>query len=79
MSVRCKFTVTSITRRKHWDKSKGDIFDVKLSPVSGGSEENKAFYEATPSGGIEFGTINQAAAESMELGKDYYIDISPAP
>lgn len=78
MSVRCKFVVSSITRRKHWDKSKGDIFDIEMNPVSSGSDENKAFYEATPSGQIKFGTVNQAAAEQLELGAEYYVDITPA-
>ena len=79
MSVRCKFTVISVTRRKHWDRAKGDLFDIEMHPVSSGSDENKAFYEATPNGAIKFGTVNQAAAESLELGAEYYIDISPAP
>lgn len=78
MSVRCKFKVVSITRRKHWDSAKGDLFDISMSPVSGGSEENKAFFDSTPSGEIKFGTINQAAAEALTLGGEFYVDITKA-
>jgi hypothetical protein len=39
MAVRCKFVVQSVTRRKNWDKSKSDLFDVKLTPVTSGSPE----------------------------------------
>lgn len=77
MTVRAKFTVTSITRTKHWDKAKGDIFTVRLSPVTGGSEENKAFYEATPGGSMEIGTINEEAVKSFPLGGAVYIDFTP--
>lgn len=47
MSVRAKFKVEEITRRKHWDKEKGEIQTIKLQPVTSGSEENKAFYAVT--------------------------------
>lgn len=78
MSVRAKFTVTSITRTKHWDPTKGEIQTIKLTPVSDGSEENRAFFAATPAGSIELGTVNEAAARSFELGKSYYIDFVAA-
>ena len=76
--VRAKFHVTSITRTKHWDRSKGEIQTNKLLPVTSGSEENKAFFEASPSGSIELGTVNEEAAKVFELGKEYYIDFTPA-
>ena len=78
MSVRAKFTCNSITRQQHWDKSKGEIQSIKLAPVTSGSEENKAFYEATPSGEISLNTLNQAAGNYFELGKEYYIDFVKA-
>lgn len=78
MTVRAKFVCNSITRQKHWDQAKGEIQTIKLTPVTSGSGENKSFYEATPSGSIELGTVNEAAAKSFELGKAYYIDFTPA-
>lgn len=79
MTVRAKFYVNEITRRKHWDRAKGDVFTVKMTPVTDGSEENKAFYAATPSGSIELGTVNQAAAESLSLDAEFYVDFTPVP
>lgn len=78
MSIRAKFIVQSVTRQKHWDKSKGDISTIKLNPVTSGSDENKAFFEATPSGSIELGTINADAAAAFDLGKEYYVDFTLA-
>jgi hypothetical protein len=78
MTVRAKFVVQEIARRKHWDKAKPDICDIKLSPVTGGSAENDAFYAATPGGQIVLGTCNSAAVAALELGKAYYVDFLPA-
>ena len=78
MSVRAKFKCVSITRNQHWDASKGEIQTIKLLPVSGNSEENAAFYAATPGGSIELGTVNKAAGDAFELGKEYYVDFAPA-
>jgi hypothetical protein len=78
MSVRAKFICNSITSQKHWDSSKGETKTIKLTPVTSGSEENKAFYEATPSGSIQLLTLNEEAAKNFELGKSYYVDFTPA-
>lgn len=79
MSVRAKFKVEEVSRREHWDKAKGELITVKLSPVSNGtSPENEAFYAATPSGEIRLDTLNQSAGEQFELGAEYYIDFTPA-
>lgn len=79
MAVRAKFKCESITRREHWDKSKGEeIHAIKLSPVISGSEENKSFYEATPSGSIELSVIKEEVGKQFELGKEYYVDFTPA-
>lgn len=78
MTVRAKFKVTSITRREHWDKSKGEIQSVLLNPVTSGSDENKEFYAATPGGEIKLDTINQAAGNQFTLGGEFYVDFTPA-
>jgi len=51
---------------------------VKLSPVTDGSAENKAFYEATPGGIIELGTVNEEALKQFNIGDEFYIDFTPA-
>lgn len=78
MTVRAKFVVQSVTTQQHWDKSKGNIATIKLLPVTSGSDENKEFYAATPSGTIELGTVNQAAADQFQLGAEYYVDFHKA-
>ncbi len=78
MSVRAKFTVNSITRSK-WGEQ--EVQTIKLSPVYGNGDpehENTKFWQASPSGSIELGTVNEAAARQFELGKEYYIDFTPA-
>jgi hypothetical protein len=53
---------------------------LKFGPVYGNGDpnhENTRFWNATPSGSIELGTVNKAAWEQFEIGKEYYIDFSP--
>lgn len=69
--VRAKFYVESKTEFK-------DGFRITLNPVISGSAENAAFFKYTPSGKLELGTINPAAAAQLEVGKEYYLDIAPA-
>jgi len=74
--VRAKFNCVSITRQNHWDKSKGELQTILLSPVCDGTSENQAFYAATPSGKIELGVLNKDAGDYFELGADYYVEFS---
>jgi hypothetical protein len=78
MPVRAKFVVNTITRQKHWDKSKGEVQTIKMFPVTTGGEENQKFYEATPSGSLELGVLNEDAAKFFELGKEYYLTFDKA-
>jgi hypothetical protein len=77
-SVRAKFKVQSITTTLHWQADKGHMGTVRLQPVSGGSDENKRFYEATPAGQIELGTLNQEALAMFVIGQEFYVDFTPA-
>lgn len=72
MSVRAKFQCTSANEVGEGFKN------VSMSPVFGGSEENKRFFNATPSGSIQLGVINAEAAQQFEVGKEYYVDFTPA-
>jgi hypothetical protein len=69
--VRCKFKCTQKT------ETTGG-FQVTLEPVTCGSQENEQFFKWTPWGKMEFGTINEEAAKQFEVGKEYFIDLSPA-
>ena len=77
--VRAKFVVQAITVRKHWQPEKGEyISEIELSAVTGGSDENKAFFAATPSGSIKLGVLNEAAVKQFTPGQAFYVDFTPA-
>lgn len=85
MSVRAKFRVDSITQHStgKWVDNKCvavEMRTVKLMPVysSDPNHENKKFWDATPTGAIEIGCANLEAAAQFELGKEYYVDFTPA-
>jgi len=74
MSVRAKFKVNAIT-----DYGRDGGKKVEMRPVYSADpeHENKAFWEATPSGSIEM-HIKTSAAEAFEVGSEYYVDFTPA-
>lgn len=74
MSVRAKFKVRSVTEHEWAPGGKS----VELYPVTNGSEENKEFYKATPGGEIKLSTVNPAAAEQFKVGREFYVDFTPA-
>ncbi len=77
MSVRAKFYVSSLKQTKMGMGSEvGTV--IELYPVMNGSDENKEFYKYTPSGKLELGTVNEEAAKQFEIGKEYYVDFTPA-
>lgn len=83
--VRCKVTCGPITTADcslYNDETKqNEIKKVKsltFLPVYSGSEENKAFFAATPTLTFSFGTVNEAAAAMFQQGKEYYVDLTPA-
>lgn len=52
---------------------------IGLEPVHSGSEENKEFFQATPSGVISMGIVNESAAAAFVPGAEHYVDFTPAP
>ncbi len=69
-TIRAKFNVAEIAKYGNGGGTK-----VTLFPVMGQSEENKAFWQATPSGKIEMHISNPDAV--FEFG-EYYIDFTKA-
>jgi hypothetical protein len=69
--TRCKFKCESVTDH-------GTSKSVLLTPVysSDPNSENKAFWQATPSGSLNLTWVNKNV-EFMP-GKEYYIDITQA-
>ena len=54
--------------------------NVQLQPImaTDADPENRLFWEATPSGSIQLSINNPLGAEVFEVGKDYYVDFTPA-
>jgi hypothetical protein len=52
-----------------------DSKEISLSAVTGSSEENKNFWNYTPSGELKM-QIDGPASEMFVPGKEYYIDFS---
>lgn len=64
-----------------WEKRKRVVLKtLKFSPVSydANNNENSQFWDASPSGELSLGVVNQEAWEHFELGKSYYLDFIPA-
>ena len=74
--VRAKFVCTSKAITNEGTEDEG--FQIGLDAVTSGSEENENFFKMTPAASMNLSTINPKAAEQFEVGKEYYIDFSPA-
>lgn len=70
--VRAKFVVDKIS------KTRFGSHEVILAPVSSGSEENKQFFKWTPGGQISLNVVSDEAVGQFEVGKEYYVDFTPA-
>lgn len=88
--VRAKFKVVRIEcgmgYKRDFDKDGKELWTaaeqrtVVLSPVfsSDPQSENAKFWNASPSGEIKLGMINQEAWGEFELDKEYYVDFTRA-
>lgn len=76
-NVRAKFRVRSIN---HLETSSPDavLAEVSLYAVYGDGKGNESWSRFTPSGDLKMMITNPAAIEVFELGKDYFLDITPA-
>lgn len=81
MAVRCKFTCVGVTKRKGWG-GHAFVYDSEFTAVTAhgaqtreSADENAAFFAATPTGTVKLSTVR---ADHFEVGKDYYLDITPA-
>lgn len=59
----------------------GEKVTLTMSPVysTDPNHENKAFWDASPGGSLTLNVVNKAASDQFELGKEYYVDFTPAP
>jgi hypothetical protein len=51
------------------------LYEAEFNAVTDGSEENKKFFEWTPSGSLKIGVYRE---DIFQPGQDYYLDISEA-
>lgn len=73
MGIRCKMTLENIYANA-WGGSKAIfrcIYDKEVA-------EDVSFAKATPTGFAEYHIDNPAAAEQLVIGKQYYVDFTPA-
>ena len=70
--MRCKVTCSY----KH--PQEGGGIHLGFSPVVSGSKENEEFFRWTPGANIFIYTVNNEVAANFELGKEYYLDFTPA-
>jgi len=81
MAVRAKMRVTALrqfTDGGYDDKLKG--VEVAMQPVYGATQDDKANAEWskwTPSGELRLHITNPDAFRQFELGKTYYVDLTP--
>jgi hypothetical protein len=74
MTVRAKFTVSSITKTNYPGTT------VKLTPQYDASiAEDLWFFKATPSGELTMFIDNPRAEEFFVMGQAYYLDITAVP
>ncbi len=77
MTVRAKFKVHEIATHSYGGKL---AKTVKLQPVVRDDDpqsENTKFWQSTPTGRIELGTINMDAATQFEINGEYYVTFEP--
>jgi hypothetical protein len=78
MTVRCKFQCVA-KNHTHTHAPDSVFCEIKLIPVWTGEDgANAAGSKATPQGQLTMGITNPAAIDEFDLGKFYYLDISPA-
>jgi hypothetical protein len=77
MSVRAKFKVQSYETGLQGNPPE-ECRTIKMTAVYGDSEENRKYFKYTPNGSISLGILNQEAWKQFELGKEYYVEFSPA-
>jgi len=70
-SIRCKFSVESITATEYGGSLKA------RAVYSDEDGENKDFWDATPSGLLEFSCIKKESLSILKPGQEFYLDLIP--
>lgn len=75
--IRAKFRVQSVKRADYGQGSVSE--EIVAGPVVGGSDENRSFSRATPSGELKLTITNPDAFGFFVAGAEIYLDVTPAP
>jgi hypothetical protein len=77
-TARAKMTLNTVTISKYGDK---EMRSFKFNPVysQDPESENKKFWDASPSGELNLGVVNQQVWPIFEVGEEYYLDITHVP
>lgn len=78
MAVRAKFIVSKVAKMRTHNTQSPLGYEVTMHPVTGGSDEDKAFWQATPSGELRMSVLNPDAGQQFEPGDAYYLDFTKA-
>lgn len=74
MRIRCKFRCDAVEKVRGWGDHRF-LWSAKFSAVGkDDSEENKAFWAATPAGSL---TVTSILHDAFEVWDEYYVDIIP--
>jgi len=71
MNVRAKFFVTEVAQVIGGSR-------IRMSPVTGTSDENKSFFKWTPSGQLDMGLVSPEVAAVFTPGAEFYVDFTAA-
>ena len=76
--TRCKFRCHQVVKKLGWTRT-GEpprfVYEAEFVAVSDNSEDNKKFFDATPSGLLRVATYKE---DVFEVGKAYYLDVFEA-
>ena len=77
MTVRAKMRLVSKTdNASHRGGTAVESTTVRLQAVQG--PDNEAWSKYTPNGTLELNITNPAAVGALELGREYFVDLTPA-
>lgn len=79
MKTRAKFICQSLNISKYAGGESHSVILTPVTPYNSEGQENKSFWDATPTGEIKLTITNKEAVKLFEPGKKYYIDFTPAP
>lgn len=74
--VRAKFICQRIEETKYAGSKSTNIILTAVTAYNEQGQEDKSFWQYTPSGEIKLTTVNEAAVAQFTPGKKYYVDFS---